>query len=340
MLTTDEKWIVYMGSDPCDLYKGKTAHCLLRFVPERIAGILLATDSISNIAEIDKEFAALNIPIYTNTDIDALNPQHKIVIGMAPVGGSMSEVDAAIINTLLERGFTILNTLHTQIGHGEDQVIDYRKNHVENTVARGEIHHTGKRILFVGTDFSIGKMTATVSLCNAMKSQGYDADWIATGQTGKLLKYGQGLVLDTMVIDFMPGNLEAFINEHTSEFLLVEGQGSIFHPSYSPTSFGLLHASRPDYLIVCDNPSMEYGHLGNKLPTIEDAIGFYEHLGEALGIPCKVIGVALNTHGMDELSYTKLKSSLEETLHLPCCDIVKENPMKLLINILSKDVEE
>lgn len=340
MSILNEKWIIYMGSEPCNFYHGKTSHCLIRFTPERIAGILVSTDSISTIGEIDKEFADLNIPIYTLSNIDEINPQHKIIIGIAPVGGKLSEVDAITINVFLERGFTIINTLHTQIGNGKDNVINFRENKLNNIVATGNICHKGKRILFVGTDYSIGKMTATVALHNAMKAADYDVDWIPTGQTGKLIKAGQGLVLDSMVIDFMPGNLEACINENRAEFLLIEGQGSIFHAAFSPTSFGLFHASRPDYLILCDNPTMEYGHMHNKLPSIEEAILFYEHLGASLGIPCKVIGVAVNTKDMDVPAYTKLKTNLEQTLKLPCCDVVKENPLQLLGNILPISQEE
>ncbi len=330
MNQTDSKYIVYLGSDPCNSRSGKTIRCMLRFVPEKISGVLLPNKIITAVGEISSEFAHLKIPVYDLSDIDSLNRQHKVVIGIANVGGKLEEDDIIAIDALLAAGFTIINTLHTLVGNGHDNVIHYRGNDVVNTVATGEIHHQGKRILFVGTDYNIGKMTATVSMYNTMKEKGYDVDWIPTGQTGKLLKDGDGLVLDTMVIDFMPGNLEAYINQQRAEFLLIEGQGTVFHPCFSPTAFGLFHTSRPDYLILCDMPFEEYGRHNNKLPTHREAIDFYENLGKSLGIPCKVIGVVLNTYDADMESYLKVKADLEETLRLPCCDVVKDSTAEFL----------
>lgn len=326
----NDKIILYLGDNPENIFKAKTANCLTLFALERIAGILVIDKSILCDCAFLQQYTAHNIPIYDQLDLTQLNPAYKIVIGIAPVGGGLSEKDQSLMNQLLQRDFTIINTLHTKIGNDHKNVIDYRKNTVENKIASGNITHQGKRILFVGTDFSIGKMTATVALYHAMKEQGFDVDWIPTGQTGKLLKDGNGLVLDSMVIDFMPGNLEHFINQHSAEILLIEGQGSIFHPSYSPTSFGLLHASQPDYLILCDNPTMKQGHLGNELPSAKEAIEFYETLASTLGKPTKVIGVALNTHNMSEEAYEAYKCALEIELNLPCCDIIRDNPLTLI----------
>ncbi len=330
-----KKLIVYLGANPSDVRIGKTGHCLVQFAAERIAAFLVATPDAVHIADIYPEFAQLDIPVYHSEEIEQLDKSHQVVIGFATIGGVLAACDQAIIHALLQRGFTVLNTLHAKIADGHKNVISYRENTVTNCIASGKLTHAGKRILFVGMDVSLGKMTATVALCNAMQAQGVDADWVATGQTGKLLKDGNGLVLDSMVIDFMPGNLEAFLNQQTAKYLLIEGQGSIFHPSYSPTSFGLLHTCKPDYLILCHDPEMVYGYLNNKLPSVPEAIRFYETLADMLGIPCKVIGVALNTRNMDEAGYLAAKSALEQELSLPCCDVMREDPFALVAQVLA-----
>ncbi len=326
----EEKMIIYLGDNSRNIYQAKTANCLIQFALEKVAGILVGDKSLLCDCSFLQSYMDLHIPIYDESNLAELDTRYKIVIGTAPVGGDLGENDRRMMDLLLQKGFRIINTLHIDIGNGHENVVNYRKNNIENRVATGTITHEGVRILLVGTDFSIGKMTATMALFRAMKEDGYDVDWLPTGQTGKLLKDDDGLVLDTMVVDFMPGNLEHFINQNKSEILLIEGQGSIFHPSYSPTSFGLLHASKPDYLILCDNPTMKQGHLGNELPSVSEAIKFYENLSKALGIPAKVIGVALNTHNMNEESYIAYKNSLEEELKLPCCDVIRGNPLELI----------
>lgn len=293
MKKAEEKIIIYLGDNPKNIFQAKTANCLIQFALEKVAGILVVDKSkLSNCAFLN-QYRDMHIPIYDESDLTRLDTMYKIVIGIAPVGGGLGVNDTRMMEVLLEKGFIIINTLHVDIGNGHENVVNYRKNSVENKVATGRITHAGKRILFVGTDFSIGKMTATLALFRAMKEEGYCVDWLPTGQTGKLLKEDKGLVLDTMVIDFVPGNLEYAINQQEADILLIEGQGSIFHPSYSPTSFGLLHASQPHYLILCDNPTMKIGHLGNELPSISEAIEFYEQLSVSLGLSAKVIGVAL-----------------------------------------------
>lgn len=331
----DERIILYLSQHVEFEWQMKIAGSFVQFVPERIASILMVDKSSLHQSEYFKEYATLDVPVCDLSEVEQLDQNLKVLMGVATRNGLLEGEDQVVIDTLVKKGFSVINMLHSEIVDCNSRIINYRQNQVEDTLAHGEITHKGKRVLFVGTDFAIGKMTSCIALCHAMKTKGYDVEWIPTGQIGKLIGGGRGLVLDSMVIDFMPGNLEHYINQQKAEILLIEGQGSIFHQAYSPTSFGLFHASQPQYLIVCDKPSMKYGYKDNLLPSVGEAIGFYENLGAMLGIPAKVIGVALNTKDMDEQGYMECKMALEQELDLPCCDVMRENPLCLIRHIES-----
>ena len=68
-----------------------------------------------------------------------------------------------------------------------------------------------------------------------------DADFRATGQTGVFIS-GRGAAIDAVVADFISGAVEwlapAAADTHWD---LIEGQGSLFHPSFAGVSLGLLH---------------------------------------------------------------------------------------------------
>ncbi len=325
-----KKYIIYLGMSLNNIYTNKTANCLLQFIPEKVYGFIAFDDTLRE--ELRKNYK--NMYIFDFQNLDEIKNNMEIVIGFAPVGGKLGTFDVELLSKLSEKGIKVINTLHTKIDL--KNFVNYRLNDVENEIATGNITHRGKRILFIGTDFSIGKMTATVSLYNEMKRYKYDVEWVATGQTGKLIKDGNGIVLDSCVIDYMPGILEKYINNYTSEYLLIEGQGSIFHPSYAPTSFGLFFTVKPQYLILCHNPSMNTGHLGNKMPTLKEAIEFYENLAKMLGFESRVISIALNTNELSVEEYKNTKNIIEKETNLSCCDVFKDNPIYLIENILNK----
>ena len=84
-----------------------------------------------------------------------------------------------------------------------------------------------------------------------MKRAGVDAAFVATGQTG-ILVAGGGCPVDRVIADFVSGAAEKLVlaNQH-HEVIVVEGQGSLFHPRYSGVTLGLLHGLMPHGLILC-----------------------------------------------------------------------------------------
>ena len=110
---------------------------------------------------------------------------------------------------------------------------------------------TGKRLLTVGTDCALGKKYSALALTRAFKDRGVEADFRATGQTGILIS-GRGIPMDAVVSDFEAGAAEMLSPDGPPQHWdVIEGQGSLFHPSYAAVSLGLLHGSQPDVLVVC-----------------------------------------------------------------------------------------
>ncbi len=113
----------------------------------------------------------------------------------------------------------------------------------------------GLRLLTVGTDCSVGKKYTALALEKEMRARGLDADFRATGQTGVLIS-GRGVAIDAVVADFISGAAEwlspAADPDHWD---VVEGQGSLFHPSFAGVTLGLLHGAQPDAFVVCHEPT-------------------------------------------------------------------------------------
>src|SRR5690348_4775120 len=116
----------------------------------------------------------------------------------------------------------------------------------------------GRRLLTVGTDCSVGKMYTTLAIERSMRRRGLAADFRATGQTG-ILVAGSGIPIDAVVADFISGAAEKISPARLDGgWDLIEGQGSLFHPSYAGVSLGLLHGSQADALVLCHEPTRQH----------------------------------------------------------------------------------
>ena len=318
------------------VYVNKTAHCILREKGNMVKYIVIKDSNLKQINSLYPEYGHLDIPIISNY-LDLINlvqEKDEIILAYAPPGGKIDKDVYHVVENCLKKGAIIINGMHTFIEN--ENVINIRKQSESKQVATGDIKENIIRLLTVGTDYSIGKMTTTLELYKHLSSF-CNVNWIPTGQTGRLLK-GDGCVLDSEIIDFVPGLLETTINKISSDIVLIEGQGSIFHPSYSPTSFCLLHASRPQYIVLCHKSGSKVGHMGNKLPSIKDAIFFYENLSKMLGFESKVIGISLNSRDVNYDDYLNEKKEIMLETGLPCFDVIRNDGVNEFINFFRKEV--
>ena len=93
-----------------------------------------------------------------------------------------------------------------------------------------------RRVLFVGTDMSCGKMTAALELDRSARAREWNSRFLATGQIGIVIA-GDGLALDAVRIDFATGAVEQLVMQAAPhhDLLFIEGQGSLLHPASTAT---------------------------------------------------------------------------------------------------------
>lgn len=254
-----------------------------------------------------------------------------LILGIAGAGG---KVGAELIDdaaAALEAGMNVASGLHERL---RDQprlaelararalkLFDVRDPPADLTVGKGHIR-CGHRLLTVGTDCSVGKMYATIALARGLRERGVAADFRATGQTGILIA-GEGVAVDAVVADFISGAIERLAPaRHDEGWDLIEGQGSLFHPSFAGVSLGLLHGAQAEALVLCHEPGRPHmrGIPGRSLPGLAECLARNLEAARLTSPEVRAVGVCLNTSAMDRDMAARLCAATEAELDLPCTD--------------------
>ncbi len=254
-----------------------------------------------------------------------------LVIGVANRGGVISKAWKKMLVQALEEGFDLASGLHNLLRDEPDLVAvaeacgrslhDVRVPEVDYPIANGE-KRRGKRVLAVGTDCSVGKMYTALALDKSMQAKGMKSTFRATGQTGILIT-GDGVPLDAVIADFMAGSIEWLTPDNDEDHWdIIEGQGSLFHVSYSGVTLALIHGGQPDALILCHEPTRSHmrGLPGYKLPTLEEVHDMALALAKVGNPACTVVGVSINTQHMGEDEAKAYCAEVEARLGLPTVD--------------------
>jgi uncharacterized NAD-dependent epimerase/dehydratase family protein len=183
-------------------------------------------------------------------------------------------------------------------------------------------------VLTVGSDCNIGKMTTQLQLRDAMRARGGRVAFAPTGQTGILIE-GRGIAVDAWSPTSSPGAAERLVLEAApgADVVLVEGQGSIIHPSYSGVTYGLLHGSLPHAMVLCHQPSRRTinNHPGCRSPRSPELVRMHEAAAAPLRARA-VIAVALNTFDLAEDEARAAVAAAERETGLPATDPVRYDP--------------
>jgi uncharacterized NAD-dependent epimerase/dehydratase family protein len=207
------------------------------------------------------------------------------------------------------------------------QLIDIRVPPADLPIGTG-LKRSGKRLLTVGTDCALGKKYTALALARAIAARGVACDFRATGQTGIMIA-GGGMPMDAVVSDFEAGAAEmlspAAADDHWD---VIEGQGSLFHPSFAAVSLGLLHGSQPDVIIVCHEAGRDrmLGLEDFATPKIEEAIDLNLRLGSRTNPAIRCGGISLNTSELTAEAAETLLASESQRLELPVADPVRGGP--------------
>lgn len=330
---------------------GKTGLALLRYSQNPVAVVIdetCAGESIHTLTGIDRQ-----VPIVATMEEALAYQPDVLAIGLAPSGGCLPKPWLDEVKVALTAGLCVMNGLHTYFNDNPTLTQHLNPNQFPNqwiwdmrqeppglTIGSGKARHLNcRRVLAVGTDMDVGKMSACIELDRATKARGITSQLIATGQTALMLGL-PGIPLDAIRVDFAAGAVEQSVIAYgaDSDVIYVEGQGSLLNPA-STATLPLLRGTQPTHLILIHKSSRQ--HLKHfpefTIPQIQEVVAFYKAVATACGVFAAPIfaGIALNTAGTSDSEAQDAIATISKTTGLPCTDVVRFSPEPLLNSILA-----
>ena len=322
-------YLLFLGDAP-DMLAAKVAVGIRDWRPDRAVGQLRLPG-----AAVD-----LGLPEMTLEEGRAAGAE-TLVIGVANRGGTIAEAWTPVLLDALAAGYDLASGLHHLLrdepalaaaarAHGRT-LHDVRVPDRRYPIADGK-PRAGRRLLAVGTDCSAGKMYTAMAMETEMRARGMAATFRATGQTG-ILVAGSGVPLDAVVADFMAGAVEWLTPANEPDHWdLIEGQGSLYHPSYSGVTLALIHGGAPDALVLAHEPTRTHmrGLPHYALPALEELRDLSVMLARRVNPGAVVTGVAINTRALDEDAARRTCEEIEARLGLPTVDPIRHGAGRLV----------
>ena len=325
---------------------GKTGLALLRFSQAQIVAVIdkqSAGQSLTQLTGIPR-----NIPIVASLQQALTYNPNVLAIGIAPSGGALPPEWLTEVKQAIKAGISIANGLHTKIAPEAETPLqpgqwiwDMRQEPPGLSIADALARTLNcRRVLTVGTDMSVGKMSTSIELNRASNRQGLRSKFLATGQAGLMIA-GDGIALDAVRVDFAAGAVEQMVMRYGSDFdiLHIEGQGSLLHPG-STATLPLLRGSQPTHLVLVHRAGQV--HIKSRphvvIPPLPAVIQLYEAVAGAAGAlqPARVVAIALNTHHLDEQTANEAIAQTQQQTGLPCIDPVRFGADVILDAILNQ----
>lgn len=331
---------------------GKVTNGLIRYSEKyKIVGVIDSTKAGQDTGEC-LDGVKNGILIYENMD-DAIKSLGALptyfIYGIAPLSSFLNQEQRDIILLAMERGMNIVNGLPEFFTDDKEFVQKANEYNIKiydirKPPERKDLHHFSGGIRDIktpvvtvfGTDCAVGKRTTAVKLVEALKAEGLNAVFIATGQTGILQGLKYGVALDVLSSGYATGEVEHAIltacEVEQPDIVIVEGQGALSHPAFTSSS-AILKGAMPDAVIIQDPPKRKFhcDYPEIAMPSISYEIDLIEAF-------CKteVIAITINHENMTDGELEKVITDFEDKYKLPTTDVLKHGCGKLVKKLLDK----
>lgn len=319
---------------------GKTAHGLVRFTERyRVSAVIDSRYAGKDAGEVLDE-RPNNIPVYATLPqaMNAADPRPThLVIGIAPDGGRLSPGARQDVRTALEMGLHVDCGLHDFLTEDPDMTrLAAEKGVVIRDIRkpppRDALHFfSGKiedvdclKIALLGTDSAVGKRTTAWLLVHALGAAGVKTEMVGTGQTAWMQGAKYGIILDSLVNDFLSGEIEHAVwsawDAERPKVIVIEGQGSLMNPAY-PGGYEILAAGRPDLVVLQHAPARkEYdGFPGYPIQPLAKQIEAVETVS---GKP--VVAVTMNHEDLEKDRIPAICDAIRTVTGLPAFDALAD----------------
>jgi len=332
---------------------GKTGHGLVRFTRRyHVLSVIDSRYSGKDAGEV-LDGTHKNIPIFADLEeavrsavSSGNNPTH-LVVGLAPDGGRLSPEARDDVKKAIKLKLNIDIGLHDFLTE-DPEMMGLAETHgvlirdIRKPLPRGQLHFfSGKteqvsclKIAILGTDSAVGKRTTAWLLIQALEKLGKKAEMVGTGQTAWLQGAKYGTVFDSLVNDFVSGEIEhavwtAWKNEDP-DVIIIEGQGSLMNPAY-PGGYEILAAARPDIVVLQHAPARkEYdGFPGYPLHPLSKQIGAVEYISSK-----PVVAVTINHEDLDLEDIPHVCAAIQNITGLPSYDVLTDGAEELAKKVL------
>jgi uncharacterized NAD-dependent epimerase/dehydratase family protein len=343
-MTLDGTAIVYCEG-AFDTPNGKTAHGLVRFTRRyRVASVIDSRHAECDAAWILDGYPA-GIPIHDSVEnaLMATAAATHLVIGLAPDGGRLPDSARADIRRAVELGLNVDAGLHDFLSEDPEIAALAAKSgvtirDVRRPPDRNDLHFfTGKieevdclKIAVLGTDSAVGKRTTAWRIVEGFEAAGHRAEMVGTGQTAWMQGARFTTIMDSVVNDFVAGEIEHAVwsawKEARPEVIVIEGQGSLMNPAY-PGGFEILAAGRPDVVVLQHAPARrDYdGFPGYRIQPLGRQIEAIELIS---GRP--VVALTLNHEDLPLDRVPMVCTTVAALTGLPTSDVLLEGPGPLV----------